>query len=66
MKTKCPHCRQQVELPEYNKMDYHKYGRTCKCPRPGCSKKIMFQKNAGNMTANAKGSLRRKYKPRQK
>ena len=64
MTTKCPHCRQQVELPEYNKMDYHKYGRTYKCPRPECSKKIFFQKNAGNMVQDENGTLKRKYKPK--
>ena len=62
MTTKCPHCRQQAELPEYNKMDYHKYGRTCKCPK--CGKKIFFQKNAGNMMQDKNGTLKRKYKPK--
>ncbi len=64
MKTKCPHCRQPIEVPEYNKMDYQKYGRTCKCPRTECGKKIYFQKNANNYIHDKNGTLKRKYKPK--
>ena len=63
MKIKCPYCKREIEIDE-KKLQYHKLGRTAKCPRGNCGKKIMFTQQAGNMTRDKNGTLRRKYKPK--
>ena len=59
----CPNCKKQIELDE-NKLDYHKHGRQCKCPK--CKKRILFTTPARGYKQDANGSLTRKYKPKKR
>ncbi len=62
MSEPCIHCEKEIEPPDYEEMEYHKHGRTWKCPE--CNKKILFQKPAKNYVQDGNGTLTVKYKPK--
>ena len=62
MSEPCIHCNESIEPPDYEKMEYHKHGRTWKCPE--CGKRILFQKPANNYKRDKNGTLTVKYTPK--
>jgi len=63
MSLKCPYCKHPVDI-LLEKLEYHKNGRTAKCPK--CKKKIIFTRTAKNLTRDDNGNLKKKYVPRNK
>lgn len=60
--VECPYCKEKIEPPDYEEMEWTRHGRKWKCPE--CKMNILFQKPAKNFVSDENGTVKRKYKPK--